>query len=197
MRYPDLNVDDGRRPPFQIELAPTAIAAAEELHRRFGDAVELTVGVLSFPAVSQPQRQFEALKQACQLDPHDVTVELDGPASVPTGQTRLHGLLVSNLADDELQILTNGQVTAMIVDPGTGEIVGGFSGFQALPLVIYRVPPGQTERVPLLIGTASSRPQFGYAVPAGNWALQATLKLGAPRHPVLRRTPVLPLTITD
>jgi hypothetical protein len=126
-----------------------------------------------------------------------VAVELDGPASIPTGQTRLHGLLVTNLAGDELQILTNGQVTATIVDTGTGEIVGGFTGAQALPLVAYRVLPGETKRLPLLIGTASRRPQFGYAVPAGNWGLQATLKLGVPRHPVLRRTPVLPLTITD
>ena len=126
-----------------------------------------------------------------------MAVELDGSASIPTGQTRRHGLLVTNLARDELQILTNGQLTAMIVDPGTGEIVGGFTGAQALPLVVYRVLPGETERVPLLIGTASSRPQFGYAVPAGSWGLQATLKLGTPRHPVLLRTPVLPLTITD
>jgi hypothetical protein len=43
---------------------------------------------------------------------------------------------------------------------------GGFSGFQTLPLVVFRVAPGQTGRVPLLIGTASFTPRLGYAVPA-------------------------------
>jgi hypothetical protein len=56
VRYPDLNVDDGRWPPFQIQLATSGVAAAEELHRRFGSAVELTVGALPFPPLSRPQR---------------------------------------------------------------------------------------------------------------------------------------------
>jgi hypothetical protein len=76
-------------------------------------------------------------------------------------------------------------------------VVGGFAGFQALPLVIFRVAPGQTERIPLLIGTASSAPRLGYAIPPGAWGIQATLTLGPnPRDAPRRRTPVLPLTIT-
>jgi hypothetical protein len=52
-------------------------------------------------------------------------------------------------------------------------------------------------RIPLLVGTASSRPELGYAVPPGEWGIQVTLKLGQdPRSPLLRRTPILPLTIT-
>jgi hypothetical protein len=88
-------------------------------------------------------------------------------------------------------------VTAAVVDPATGEVVGGFHGAQTLPLIMFRVAPGATERIPLLIGTASFTPRLGYTVPAGTWGIEATLDLGPnPRGPIRRRTPVLSLTIT-
>jgi hypothetical protein len=84
-----------------------------------------------------------------------------------------------------------------LLDPHTGEVVGGFAGFQTLPLIIFRVAPGQTERVPLLIGTASRTPRLGYTIPPGDWGIQATLSLGPhPRDSPRRRTPILPLTVT-
>jgi hypothetical protein len=58
------------------------------------------------------------------------------------------------------QIATNGQVTAAAVDPSTGEVVGGFAGFQNLPLIISRVTPGQTEWVSPRIRTARCTPAW-------------------------------------
>jgi hypothetical protein len=70
-------------------------------------------------------------------------------------------------------------------------------GAQQLPLVIFRVPPGQTGQVPLLIGTASFMPRLGYTIPPGDWGIQATLTLGPhSRDSPRRRTPILPLTVT-
>jgi len=64
-------------------------------------------------------------------------------------------------------------------------------------LIMFRISPGGTERIPLLIGTASSTARLGYAVPPGSWGLQTTLDLAQdPGERVPRRTPVLPLTIT-
>ena len=117
---------------------------------------------------------------------------------VRSGATLWHGLLLHNLTGHELQIATNGQLTGAIIDPRTGEVVGGSSGFQTLLLIIFRVPPRQASRITLLIGTASVTPRLGYTIPAGNWGIQATLTLGPdPRDSPRRRTPVLPLTITD
>jgi hypothetical protein len=116
-----------------------------------------------------------------------------------SGHTLRHGLLVRNRAGTELAIATNGQVTAVVVDPVTNEVVGGYSGFQTLPLIVFRIPPGGTERIPLLIGTASFTERLGYAVPPGSWGIQATLQLTpdpAARNRVPRQTPVLPLTVT-
>jgi hypothetical protein len=197
MQYPTPETDEGRQPPFTIRLAPWAAATAEELHQQFGDDIELTVGALPYPPGRQPPRPSASGPLPDLLDPHEIAAELDGPAVVGSGHTLRHGLLLRNLTGRELQIATNGQVTATVVDPLTGEMVGGFAGFQHLPLVIFRVAPGQTGRVPLLIGTASFTPRLGYVIPPGDWGIQATLTLGPhPRDSPRRRTPVLPLTIT-
>lgn len=195
--YPMPEVDDGRHPPFTIDLAAWATGTAEELHRQFGDDVDLTVGALPYPPSRQPQRSPAPGQPAELLDPHEIAAELDGPATVRSGDTLTHGLLVTNLTGQELQIATNGHLTATVVDPETGETVGGFSGPQLLPLIVFRVAPGQTGRIPLLIGTDSTMPQLGYTIPAGNWGLQVTLTLGThPRDSPRRGTPILPLTIT-
>jgi len=116
---------------------------------------------------------------------------------VRSGHTLRHGLLVSNLTRQELTIATNGQVTAVVVDPRTGQAVGGFAGFQTLAGVFFRVAARTTERIPLLIGTASFTPELGYILPSGSWGVQVPLDLAPDiltRH--RRLTPVLPLTIT-
>ena len=79
---------------------------------------------------------------------------------------------------------TNGQLTANIADPNTGRAVGGYTGAQILPLIPFTAAPGDTVRIPLLVGTASYDPALGYAVPAGRWALFATqtARRAHPRH---------------
>ncbi|HEX2319074.1 MAG TPA: hypothetical protein VHJ18_08850 [Streptosporangiaceae bacterium] len=195
--YPMPEVDEGRRPPFNIRLAAWASATAQDLYRQFGDDVDLTVGALPYPPGGPAPPRPTAGEPAALLDPQELTAELDGPAIVRSGESVGHGLLLTNLTQQHVQIETNGHVTADVVDPNTGEVIGGSSGPQLLPLIVFRVEPGQTERIPLLIGTDSIAPQLGYTIPPGNWGLQVTFTLGPhPRDSPNRRTPILPLTIT-
>ena len=199
--YPDPSRSEGGAPPFGIRLAAWAETVAGELDERFGSQVDLTVGALPYPPGRPPsrpaRRRDHAREPADLLDPGEAEVELDGPAVVRSGHTLRHGLLVRNRTGGDLQIATNGHVTASVVDPLTGEAVGGFSGAQVLPLIMFRIAPGGTERIPLLTGTASFTDRLGYAVPPGTWGLQATLDLARDHGERLpRRTPVLPLTIT-
>jgi hypothetical protein len=198
MEYPMPEVDEGRVPPFGITLAPWAAATAEELHQQFGDDVELMVGALPYPPGLRAVRLPTTGPLPDLLNSQEITAELDGPAVVRSGHTLRHGLLVRNLTTRDLQIATNGQVTGVVVDPQTGEVVGGYTGAQRVPLIVFQVTSGQEERIPLLIGTASFTPRLGYAIPAGEWGIQATLTLGPdPRESHRGRTPILPLTITD
>lgn len=128
------------------------------------------------------------------LDPTEISVALDGPLAVRTGRSVRHGLLIENLSEVELRITTNGQLTADVVDPTVGRPVGGYTGAQILPLVLFRVTPGVTQRIPLLVGTSSFVPALGYAVPSGRWALQVTLKMADRRS---FRTPLLAFSVVS
>jgi hypothetical protein len=205
--YPDPRVDDNRQPPFEIRLQAWATDAAESLHRRFGDGVELVVGFLRYPQC-QPRRQHTGAREDIpDMQPTLMTVELDAPILVKSGRTVRGALRVHNLSADTIVILTNGHVTAEVVDPHTGAVVGGFAGAQTLPGIRFRVAPGETVVVPVLVGTASASPDLGYAVPAGVWAIQLVFELadenpaGWQRHtdrPGRRRVrpPLLPITVT-
>lgn len=200
--YPSLDREQAG-PPYSIALAAWAQDVAAELHRRFGEEVELTVGALPYPPGRSPRRPVRPAREADPvLAPDEAEVDLDGPAVVRSGHTLHHGLLVRDRSGDGLAIATNGRVTAVVVDPATGDVVGGFAGAQTLPGVVFRVPPAGTERIPLLIGTASATEGLGYAVPPGHWGVATTLSLipaGEPPHSrerIRRRTPVLPLTVT-
>jgi hypothetical protein len=194
MGWPNPRTD--HLPPFSIMLKPWATATAEQLHRQFGGDVELTVGALPYPPGRPPRFRPAAGLPPDLLDPQQVTAELDGPAVVRSGRTLWHGLLVGNLTRQRLTVL--GHLTAVVVDPQTGQVVGGFSGAQALSATVHRVAAGATERIPLLIGTDSFTPELGYILPPGPWGLQAPLPLSRDlgTRPHQRLTPVLPLTIT-
>jgi hypothetical protein len=199
-QFPDPREEEGRPRPYQIAVAAWAVAVAEDLHRRFGDGVRLTVGRLPYPPGSEPDIPLTDLTgppRGDPLDPGQAQVELDGPATVRSGQTLHHGLVVHNLSGQVLPVATNGAVTAVVVDPQTGQVAGGFAEAQVMPLIMFPVAPGATERIPLLIGTASFRPELGYTVRPGSWGIQVPLDLECnPHHRDARLTPVLPLTVT-
>lgn len=101
-------------------------------------------------------------------------------------------LQLRNLAKRELTIRTNGTLTARVLDPTSGEIVGGFTGAQTMPGVLIALVTGETASVPLLVGTTSLVPALGYAIPPGHWAIDAVLDLGDEGRYV---TPKLPITV--
>jgi hypothetical protein len=190
--YPDPRVDDDRHPPFEIELAAWASDVAADLHRRFARDVVLVVGAMKYPSCTlrYPLPELPVVPDVGTLE---LRVALDGPLVVTSGHTERHGLLIHNASEQEVGIVTNRQVTAVVVDPETGRLIGGFTGAQRLPRRVFFIAPGATELIPLVVGTASFVPDLGYAVPPGQWSLQVTLELGDGRKV---RTLRLPFTVT-
>ncbi|HWG62334.1 MAG TPA: hypothetical protein VG253_11535 [Streptosporangiaceae bacterium] len=200
LQWPDPREDEVAPAPYQITLEPWATAVAERLQERFGQAVVLTVGVLPYPPGREPDGPVGHLTRMPSgelLDPSEVTVELEGIPVVRSGQTLHQGLLVHNLTGQEFTLATNGQVTAVVVNPQTGEVIGGFAGKQWMVGISFQVAAGMTERIPLVIGTASFDADLGYTVPPGSWGIQMPLELQRDQLTREQRlTPVLPLTIT-
>jgi hypothetical protein len=100
---------------------------------------------------------------------------------------------MANVSDHELTVNTNGRLTALILDPRTGTVVGGYSGPQTLPLVRFPLRPGDLTTIPLLVGTTSFVAELGYSVPEGDWEMAADLRLGDGR---VVQSPPVPLSIT-
>ena len=207
VQYPDPRVDDNRQPPFRIRLQWWATEMAEELHSRFGDDVKLVVGIGPYPERRPSRPRTGAPDDIRDMDPTLRTVELDAPIVVKSGRTVRGAVRVHNLSADTIVMWTNGHVTAQVVDPHTRAIVAGFAGAQTLPGIHFSAAPGDSVVVPVLVGTASFSPDLGYAVPAGEWAIQMVFELadenpagwrrGTDRPERRRlRTPLLPITVT-
>ena len=183
-----------QRLPASISLRPWALDAARELHERFDGEVMLTVGFLPYPlgpvdeAAPTPSPSRGLL-----FDPADVEVVVAEPLVVRTGEDLRAELHVTNHRASVIHISSGGSVFGRVLDPSTGEVVGGFSGWVAAVARLFTIEPRTTARVPLVVGTASYKKSLGYAVPPGEWMVEVVLRLGEGE----RRAPALPLRIVE
>lgn len=186
------------KPPYLVHLQPWAVDVAEELHKRFGDAVKLHVGAMTYPDRNVVPSSV-APPLSTLLNPKMMTAALEGPREVATGRTLVTALRIHNHTDTEVAIRTQGEWTdTHLVDPDTGDIVGGYRGYiqrplGISPLKVFRLHPHGSVLVPLTVGTASTVPELGYTVPAGEWGLVVYLWFGLHEY---MRTPPMPFTVT-
>jgi hypothetical protein len=184
--YPDPRAEDHSL-PARIRLAAWAADEAEQLHRRFGTNVTLTVGAMAYPD-PQDTPGYEAPAEPA--SPDELTVALATPLTIRSGHHESTRLLVTNHTGTVMRI--QGAPPAVISDPDTGRAVGGYSGAVAAVLIIHSIPPSATTPLPLLVATTSHVAALGYAIPPGRWTIHTTLTLIGHRTV---RTPPLPLII--
>jgi hypothetical protein len=168
---------------LDVRLAAGQEELATQLHDRYGDAIDLTVGFFHFPDMAVlnndglPKQRTKPERPPL-LPSDEIQVSIPEGLEVRSGYTCASVLQMHNRRSDEVRVMTNGQLTAYIVDPATQEMVGGFSGAQRMPSVGFRILPGDTTDIPLLIASASAVPRLGYAIPPGHWAIETQLRLG-------------------
>ena len=165
-----------------VQLAADQEGLAATLHERFGDAVELRVGVFPYPPIldadDREKRPAAVARPALPLLPsEEFEVSLESEIVIASGATTRGALRIHNRGGAEAVIETNGGVTARVVDPQTNEGIGGFVGAQAMPLIKYRIAPNSTVSIPLLVGTASTVRSLGYAIPPGSWAIEVPIQI--------------------
>lgn len=185
-------------PPFRIALAPWALDVAQRLHAQFGDDVQLTVGYLRYPSRELPDHRGRDPAPASAagvplLQEREAEVATRRSLTVRSGYDLHSELLVTNRGPAPLVVESTGTIFGRVLDPATGDVVGGYAGQHPLPLVRSTASPGETITVPLVVGTASFRRSLGYAVPPGAWAVEVVLHLGTDQW---RRAPLLPLRVT-
>ncbi|HEX3782293.1 MAG TPA: hypothetical protein VHX38_21730 [Pseudonocardiaceae bacterium] len=195
MLYPGPEIDHDRHPPFGLRLAAWAEDIARDLHERFGADVRLRVGALDYPERSRAEPRY--VQPTEDLSEQEFRVELEGPLTVRSGHTAQLQLLITNLTGTEYTMSSNGELTARVLDPATGRVVGGYTGMHRLNLVTTRLAAGETRAIRLVTGTDSYLPELGYAVPPGQWTVDTVLPVSDGREGRALRTPALPITVID
>jgi hypothetical protein len=179
-----------------VRLRADAVDLARQIGDCYGDAVDLTVGFLHFPDCSWSDAHGAVIADHPQPVgmplPAELHLAVDGDLVVKSGANLASTIRLFNEGKEDVVVHTNGQITASVVDPTTTEIVGGYAGAQVMPLVLFPAPAGGSVPIPLFIGTASTRPRLGYAVPPGRWAIEINLGLGGVGT---FRAPPIPLVV--
>ncbi|HEX3565676.1 MAG TPA: hypothetical protein VHU17_09900 [Acidimicrobiales bacterium] len=186
--YPDPRVDEGRVPPFHISLAAWAIDIAAYLHKQFGDDVVLHVGFQDYP--SGAIRGPDPTNVRPRLLPDDIAVSIEDDIEVESGHDTSVEMHLTNHGPEHIVLHT---VIGEVIDPVTDRVVGLFAGMQAAMRINYRVEPGKTVSIPILLGTASLDPQLGYSIPPGRWPMQVTFYV---ENQERYRTPTILMTVT-
>jgi hypothetical protein len=154
---------------------------AASLHRRYGAAVVITVGYLAYPDIEMGNADLGlSHREVPELPalPEEVSLFLQEGNQIRSGSHVSFTLSVRNTSSFEL---VAGKLIPSLVDPTNGRVVGGYEGAITTELRRYHVPAGTSKEVPTLIGTASTRPELGWAVPPGDWAIRILLQLGDER----------------
>jgi hypothetical protein len=179
-----------------VRLRADGDRLAAQLQEKYGDAVDLTVGFLHFPDCGFPDSTEPAFASSArprpELLPEQLHVITDEDLEVSSGANLRSTICLINEGSTDVVVSTNGQLTALVIDPNTNEPVGSYAGAQTLSLVRFTAPTARSVEIPLLVGTASADPRLGYAIPPGRWAVEIPIALGDGK---LFRAPLLPLSI--
>ncbi|HEV3188762.1 MAG TPA: hypothetical protein VGZ04_12055 [Acidimicrobiales bacterium] len=180
---------------IQVRADQEHLAAA--LIEQYGDALSMKVGAFDYPIASdriqdETSNRDTRRSQIPPISKEQLNVILIGELTVISGRNQNGVLEFTNNGPTEVVLDTNGVVTAQVVEPATGDVVGGFVGAQTAQLIQYVLPSMTPVRVPFVVGTASVKRELGYAVPPGNWMVDAIVTLHDGGE---RRLPLLPIVI--
>lgn len=191
-RIKELGIGDGA---VEVALGATAESLAAEWHRRYGDALRITVGNLPYPPTTEPWPVVEAPRSTTTLAGVELRVVLDAP-DVATGENLEGRLVLSNRSDTPVPIQSGQPLVGVVVRPGTDEVVGCFSGAVAGTGWSAVLSPGDEASLRVVVGTASCRLDAGYLLPPGTYEAVVPLRLyGREGRPDVMVAPPVPITL--
>lgn len=174
--------NDPRRPlgsssPGRISLRAPFAAIAADLHHRYGDALDITVGSKPFPPerITESQAVGPLPISTAKIPNLKVELHFDTPAVV-AGEDLRGSATITNGGQLRLRFIT-GLMTGGVRRPGDDKLAGVFVGAVTAVGLNVDLDPGQSGDIPVLIGTASCLPDRSYIVPAGVYEVVATLSV--------------------
>jgi hypothetical protein len=161
----------------EVALRANGEGMARQIVEQYGDAVHVTVGLLSYPDRARADRGT-----TCGPDPG--TLRLDTPlrgtlvlesSSVSSGADFDAKVRVANRGTTDFDFQSGATATALIFAPGGNEAIGTFTGGRDLVGLSQVLGPGESVDIDVLGGTASCDPALGYALPPGPYEVRAVI----------------------
>ena len=169
---------DGTSPGHLRLRAPFAELAAE-LHREYGDSLEITVGHKPFPPEVIGDCRPVPLPIATVTVPGlELTVVVDQAHVVP-GEDAEGRVVFANCGPLRIEGLT-GVLAGGVRNDREGFLAGAFSGMLTMQGLGIQLGPGESMELPLIIGTASVLPDPSYVVPPGRYEVVAAVPFSQP-----------------
>jgi len=171
-------VGTGRDSVF-VMLVPGQERLAARLVKRFGDAVRVQVGLIDYSPRGCGEPVDRPHCPALTGDPPKtagvrLTVLVDTPTIRVTdhGKTRLR---VENVGTTDFAIDSGIPIVGSLVEPGTTEVAGTYSGVIAGVGGGVRLGPGESGTIDMVFGAARCAAKGRSAVPPGRYGLRVVL----------------------
>jgi hypothetical protein len=192
--------DDGPDAPVGIELRADAVELAQELHERWGAAVEIAVGGRVFPTGEPSGNAIEncrAIPPGDGIPGLEGTLELEDEGRVPSGGDVVGSVVLHNRTDHD--IVVDRPKWGDVVFPRAGEVAGVTTQAFTLEGRSAAVPAGGTLEIEgIVFGTTTCGLDGPPGIAPGSYEAAVTIARTAEEAPVDRAELVVraPLVVT-
>jgi len=171
-----LSIGDGAG-TVVVVLRSTAAAAAADLVARYGAQVQVTVGLLPYPAPSEGANVCAALVGPL-VDPGPLRATIQMPShSVGHEVAFAATVRLTNTGPVPLAVETGQPLLIYLFEPGGTVPVGVAAGPMAGTGLGFRLEPGGSSSIPATGGTSSCDPRLGYELPDGPYDARAAVEI--------------------
>jgi hypothetical protein len=162
---------------IEVGLRANGEGMARQIVEQYGDAVHITVGLLSYP----DRARADGLTTC---GPAEGTLRQDAPLrgtlvlesiNVASGADFNAKVRVANVGVNDFDFQSGSPATALVFAPGGGEAIGTFAGGIAGVGIGRVLRPRDSIDIDVLGGTASCDPALGYALPPGLYDVRAVI----------------------
>ncbi|HET9521767.1 MAG TPA: hypothetical protein VFO73_12020 [Candidatus Limnocylindrales bacterium] len=161
----------------EVGLRANGEGMARQIVEQYGDAVHVTVGLLSYPDRTRADGMSTCAPAmgTLRLDaPLRGTLVLESP-SVSSGADFGATVRVVNVGIGDFDFESGAPATALVYAPGGNEAIGTFAGGISGVGLSQVLGPLDSVDVDVLGGTASCDPALGYALPPGQYEVRAVI----------------------
>jgi hypothetical protein len=162
---------------IEVSLRANGEAMARQIVERYGDAVHVTVGLLSYPDRTRAEGLTNCAPAMARLrldTPLHGSLVIDS-SSVSSGADFDATVRVANAGIKDFDFQSGSPATALVFAPGSDVAIGTFTGGIGGVGLGQVLGPLDSIDIDVLGGTAACDPAVGYALPPGPYEARAVI----------------------